>query len=179
MKKVLTLILAAVMALTFVTAASAQTINGGTSADVKATYTNSSTTPEKVSVDISWGAMSFTYTVSGEKTWDAEEHQYTDTTTAAWTATGNNITVTNHSNKAVTATFAYASENGYTAINGNFSDAANGGNAIANNQVSLNSAVDTAVNEAPAATVYLNLSGALSEATTTATKIGTVTVSIS
>ena len=177
MKKALTLILAAIMALTFVTAASAETINGGTSADVKASYTDSSTTPEKVCVDISWGEMSFTYTVSGEKTWDAEEHQYTDTTTAAWTASGNDITVTNHSNKAVTATFAYESDADYTTISGNFSDEENV--SLDNNQVVLASAENTAYEQAPSTTVYLTLDGALTETTTASTKIGTVTVAIS
>ena len=177
MKKVLTLILAAVMALTFVTATSAETINGGTSADVTASYTDSSTTPEKVSVDISWGEMSFTYTVSGEKNWNATEHQYTDTISAEWTASGNDITVTNHSNKAVTATFAYESEADYTTISGNFSDEENV--RLDNNQVVLASAETTAYEQAPSVTVYLTLDGELTETTTASTKIGTVTVAIS
>lgn len=44
--------------------------------DVNAKYVDSVETPTVYDVDVAWGAMEFTYTVSGTKTWDAEKHEY-------------------------------------------------------------------------------------------------------
>lgn len=139
--------------------------------DVNATYSASVSTPEVVSVDISWGAMEFTYSVGGTNNWNPGTHSYTENTSGSWTASGNNITVTNHSNVAVEAELSFdASVNG---IIGNFTESSGNAN---DNVLSLASAVNTSVANAPSATAAFNITGG---SVSTGGKIGSVTVSIS
>ena len=105
MKKTISVLLALVLILAMSTTAFAATIEsspGSQDIDVNAKYVDGVSAPTKYSVDVSWGAMEFTYTVSGTKTWDPETHTYTASTQPAWTASGNTITVTNHSNTDIT-----------------------------------------------------------------------------
>ena len=67
--------------------------NENRSIDVQAKYANGTDTPDVYSVNVVWGAMQFTYTV----------------------------TVTNHSNKDVNVSFAYAKASGFEDVNGAFS----------------------------------------------------------
>ena len=176
MKKMLSLILALVLLLSLAVPAFAETndgnkqtnIGGNTNIDVKAKYNSSSATSEKISVDIAWGAMEFTYNVGGTKEWNAATHQYVDNTTKNWTATGNTVTVTNHSNVAVNATLSFAKEANYSTVNGSFDKPT----------LNLATAVDTAVADAPKDTATLTLDGTLGDTVTTLTKIGTITVAI-
>ena len=149
-------------------AASPMTAAGSDSADVKATYEAGGTSTTVYSVDLEWGAMTFTYTDAFEGTWNPATHSYDGATAASWAATGNTVKVTNHSNKAVDVTFAYAKASGYESVTGTLD---------VTNQV-LATAVGTEVASAPNVTSTLTLSGALDSSATTATKVGTVTVTI-
>lgn len=180
MKKISAIILAAAMAATMSVSAFAvdQPVNidkdaGTHNIDIKAAYQDNSTTPQVVSVDISWDAMEFTYTVSGEQKWNAADHDYDDNTSGAWNeATNNTITVTNHSNVGVTASFAFEAANGYggeDGIKGNFSKAS----------VELPSAVNKSKDdETLTGSTDLTLSGKLKADTAANTTVGTVTVTI-
>ena len=134
------------------------------------------------SVDVAWGAMSFTYTVSSDGVWQPTSHTYTASTSegGVWAASGNDITVTNHSNASVKAAFAFSSDNISTSkdVSGSFYENANGsGNA--KTEFTLESAVGKTYAEAYNNTTYLFLSGALDKDHTANTKIGTVTVTLS
>ena len=61
--------------------------------DISANYVdNSSTADATISVDVTWGVMQFTYTVSGEKVWNDATHTYDDSgLRGAWTANGNTV----------------------------------------------------------------------------------------
>jgi len=137
--------------------------------DVKASYTTSATTPTVYSVDITWGAMEFTYSVGGTKDWNPADHSYSDNTTATWTASGNTVTVTNHSNDEVTASFAFAAKAGFETVTGSFDKAS----------ATLPSAEGKAVDATElAATATLTLAGTLAAETAANTTVGTITVTI-
>lgn len=175
MKKLFAILLAAMMMATMSVSAFAETINDSKNIDVKAEYKDNSTTPDEISVDVAWGAMEFTYTVSGENNWEADRHDYKDNTTGAWTAAGNSVTVVNHSNVKVNAGFTFAAATGYDGedgISGTFSKAS----------ISLPSAVGVGTDEASLATLTgtteLTLSGALKSGTVKGTTVGGITVQI-
>lgn len=143
---------------------------GDTNIDINAKYSNLVQKSSNVSVDISWGAMEFTYTVSGTQDWDPDEHKYTDNTTAVWTASGNDIVVVNHSNKAIEATLSF--ESAVNGINGAFTESSGTAN---DGILSLPAAENTEVSSAPSATALFNIT---SGSITADGKIGTITVSI-
>ena len=143
---------------------------GDTNIDINAKYSNLVQKSSNVSVDISWGAMEFTYTVSGTQDWDPDEHKYTDNTTAVWTASGNDIVVVNHSNKAIEATLSF--ESAVNGINGAFTESSGTAN---DGVLSLPAAENTEVSSAPSATALFNIT---SGSITADGKIGTITVSI-
>ena len=90
MKKFVSILLALVLILAMSTTAFAATIEsspGSQDIDVNAKYVDGVSAPTKCSVDVSWGSMEFTYTVSGTKTWDPETHTYTASTQPTWMAT--------------------------------------------------------------------------------------------
>ncbi|MCL2487959.1 MAG: hypothetical protein FWE80_04680, partial [Oscillospiraceae bacterium] len=121
--------------------------------DVTAKYEGAITTPMVYSVDLSWGAMEFTYNASGTKDWQPGSHSYIENlTTSSWSASGNTITVTNHSNAAVDADFAYSSESGYAAVTGSFN----------RDSFTLPTAEGTAFSAAPNNSATLTLAGTLS-----------------
>lgn len=184
MKKTLALILtlAMVLSLAIVPAAAATTRNnidriGGTAThDVTATYKTSSSGSTGgstvYSVDITWGDMAFTYTAGSAGTWNPATHRVTGGTGGAWapdTSDGNKITVTNHSNAEVTASLTYTAETAFSGITGTFSKAS----------LSLATAVGTEVSAAPSDYTTLSLDGTLASGTSTGTKIGTITVTLS
>ena len=115
-------------------------------------YTNS----EVVSVDITWGAMDFTYS---DGTWNAATHQYDG---AGWTAAegGNAVTVKNSGAVNVSATLSYTPTAAYTAITGSFGSDVTAAIAINEEKKWL-----------------LSLSGKPAEAMSNI-KLGTVTVTI-
>ena len=168
---VLTLALALSMSATAFAAESTVIENGGQQdIDVNAKYVNGVETPTKYSVDVEWGAMEFTYTVSGTKTWDEKTHQYSVSSSGAWAASGNEIYVTNHSNTEIKADFTYTGENTYNTVTDTFFA----------NSLTLPTAVGKATDAAELkGTTALTLGGALESGVTDFTKVGTVTVTIS
>lgn len=175
MKKLLSFALTLALALSMGTTAFAATAIVGTNGDtqdidVKAKYVDSVSSPTVCHVDVAWGAMEFTYTVSGTKTWKADTHQYALNTSDAWTANGNEITVTNHSNTGIKADFVYANKEGFGTVTSSFSNAS----------LTLPTAEDKPVGDAAlSGKTALTLGGTLASDRTVLTNIGTVTVAIS
>lgn len=82
--------------------------------DAEAVYLHSdgvySNDPEKVSVTIAWGDMTFAYNAGS---WDPEKHAYS----GGWspqTATGNDLSVQNNSNVALLATVTFKADGAFT-----------------------------------------------------------------
>lgn len=174
MKKMIaiTLVLAMIMALGTVAFAADSNVdseNGSQDIDVAAKYVDGVVSGTKYSVDVSWGSMEFTYTVSGTKTWNPKTHEYDIESGAAWAGAGNEITVTNHSNTGITASFSFAPLADYAAVTGAFSA----------NSIPLPTAEGKTVSD-PALTgkTTLTLGGALDSSVTSMTKVGSVTVTI-
>lgn len=171
MKKMLTIALTLTFALSLGTTAFAATIDESRKQDidVQARYKDSVDSPTVFNVDVSWGEMAFTYTVSGSKTWDPEKHDYTTSTSDEWTATGNEITVTNHSNTAIKTDFTYTPANGHNTVTGSF----------APQSVTLPTAEGKNLTDATLTSKSaLTLGGTLADTTTNLTKVGTATVAI-
>ena len=172
MKKIVTILFALVLILTMSTNAFAATIesnSGSQDIDVNAKYVDGVSVPTRYSVDVTWGAMEFTYTVSGTKVWDPESHTYTSSTQPTWTASGNTITVTNHSNTDVTASFAFSALDAYNTVTGSCSSTS----------LMLPTAEGKAVNDAVlAGKTSLTLGGTLASDITVFNNVGTVIVTI-
>lgn len=170
MKKFFAIILSSLLIASASVTAFAQTTSGeDTSTDVKAKYVSGVVTPEVCSVDVSWGAMEFTYSESGTKDWNPQTHKYTYNTTSGWSANGNTVSVTNHSNKAVKADVKFVALPEYSdKVSGNFDK----------DTFTLESAVGSDLNNAPSYTVRLNLSGSVDSGMSDFTKIGAVTVTL-
>lgn len=171
MKKLASVLLTLAMVLAMSTSALAATIETGSqNIDVSAKYVDGVTTPNKYSVDVAWGAMEFTYSVSGTQTWDPATHTYTTSTTPTWAADGNTVTVTNHSNTGITASFAFSALTAYNTVTGSFSSTS----------LTLPTAEGKAVNDAVlTGQTSFTLGGTLASDTTVFTNIGTVIVTIS
>jgi len=91
-----------------------------TSINVTGKYVAGEPAADVVSVDVSWGAMEFTYSEASEGSWDPSTHSYQNATPASWTGSGNNIDITNHSNVGITASFTFTKAQG-SDITGAFS----------------------------------------------------------
>lgn len=114
--------------------------------------------PDVVSVDITWGALSYTYT---DGTWNTQSHTYSG---AGWLDNDSGfVTVSNTGEVATTAEFVFASDR--NEIRGSFTDG----------ETSVSEPV--ALSAGQTQNVYLTLSGKPSEDLSGAT-IGTVTVKI-
>ena len=169
MKKVVSfvLVLAMVMCVSGTAFADGSFTTDSTAAiDISASYKAGSAASDVISVDIAWGSMDFEYTDAAEGVWNPATHTYTGASTGSWTSAGNEITLTNHSNVGVKAAFGYT--RAVETVTGTFSDG---------DELILATAVGTAVEEAPSASVSLMLDGTLTAET--AGKVGQVTVSIS
>lgn len=149
---------------------------------VSGTYQAGTSPEEKISVDIAWESMSFTYT-AGNSTYEPSTHK-TTTTDGSWSTNKPGITVKNHSNVAIDATVSFTAGTGvtttgtfYTKNGENYTKSEN----AAEQKLSLDSATGKAIDtdeskdETPKATLYFGVSGdAISE-----NKIlGTITVKI-
>lgn len=172
MKKFLAaaLTLALALSMSLSAFAAVETDGGSQDIDVKAKYVDGVDAPTVYNVDVAWGAMEFTYTVSGTKTWNADSHQYTVSTSGTWTASGNEITVTNHSNTGIKADFTYEKEAGFDAVTGSFTEG-----SLTLPSAEGRATTDTALTGKTA----LTLDGTLASDKTDLTKVGTVTVTIS
>lgn len=173
MKKFVSIFLTLALFLAMNTTAFAATIESSPDSqdiDVNAKYVGGVSVPTRYSVDLTWGAMEFTYTVSGTKTWDPESHTYTTSTQPVWTASGNTITETNHSNTDITASFAFSALTAYNTVTGSFSSAS----------LTLPTAEGKAVNDAVlTGQTSFTLGGTLASDITDFTNVGTVIVTIS
>ncbi len=157
--------------------------NGGqASCDVTGSYVNGQDGGTVYRVDITWGAMEFTYT-DVSKDWDPDTHQYNSVVPAAWSWTEdtNKITVTNHSNTAVDASFAYQNNPGYN-IETAFCDASISGSPLTDSKLEIASAEPEDGNvqgSAKSGDAYLQITvGSITEEDSGQT-LGTVTVTIS
>ena len=180
MKKLFALLVAFLLvclsnAVAFAESSSAEVSTDGekVNIDVDAVYSSAFTSSDVISVDISWGAMEFTYSESGAKVWDPDKHAYVnaDDTSSSWSANGNSITVTNHSNVEIEAELSFAAS--VSGIEGEFTESSGTEN---DNILALASAVDTSVTNAPSATAEFNITAG---SVSSSGKIGTITVSIS
>jgi len=182
MRKIIAILLAILLISaisTTVLAASPITGIGGTdSKDVKGTYQEGQGGATVYSVDVSWGAMEFTYTDAATGTWNPATHTYSGGTAAAWswTAESNKITVTNHSNAAVSAGLSFAAGGIGTGIAGSFFSATTGGTAKAS--LPLATAVGTAVASAPTDFSYFQITGGSVPSGTLNATIGAITVTL-
>lgn len=172
MKKRLTAILViTMMAIPFNAFAAEDTItsqNDSRNIDVHAKYVDGTSSPDVYSVDVTWGAMEFTYSASGVRLWNPSTHQYTDVPSSSWSASGNTVTVTNHSNRNVNTDFTYTKAPGFNDVSGAFSVDTH----------TLSAGVIGDVAGADSVTTILTLSGALADSVTSFTKVGSVTVTL-
>lgn len=132
-----------------------------------------------ISVDISWGAMNFTYTAPSLGTWNPDSHTYTGGTEGGWSTNKPSITVTNHSNAAVEASFRFAAADGVTTT-GTFYTKGEGDTytaitSTAAQKLSLATAIGTERANAPAGTLYFGVSG---DAVSADQTLGNITVTI-
>lgn len=143
------------------------------SIDVKGSYSDEHTSGTVYSIDISWGSMEFTYSISGDVTWNPTTHKYDDHENADWVATGNTIITANHSNKAVNVAFAFAKdETNAPKVTGSF-DKESYTLSAADTGDSLNDP-----DKAPTDSSTLTIGGTLDPGKKDV-KIGTVTVTLS
>ena len=172
MKKLLSVILALVMALSLSVTAFAATNDGtqDTEITVNGTYTPGTTADEIISADIAWDAMDFTYTGASQGTWNPVTHAYEGAIEGGWSDNTPAITVTNHSNVAVNATLGFTAN--VTGVVGTFTEASGTEN---DNVLELATAEGTEVANAPTATANFGISGAAIDADKT---LGTITVTI-
>ena len=172
MKKLLSVILALVMALSLSVTAFAATNDGtqDTEITVNGTYTPGTTADEIISADIAWDAMDFTYTGASQGTWNPVTHAYEGAIDGGWSDNTPAITVTNHSNAAINATLGFTAD--VTGIVGTFTESSGTEN---DKVLELATAEGTEVGSAPKATANFSISGAAIDADKT---LGTITVTI-
>lgn len=176
MKKILALALSfGFLALTALPAFAAEvdTVGGGQDIEVKAKYENTVVEEDSYSVEITWGAMEFTYSVAGSRVWDAAAHDYNVNETSQWQVSGNTVTVVNHSNVSIKADFKYTADAAYSGITGAFDKPS----------ITLPSAVGVGTDAESLKTVTaesaLTLDGTLGNSVTTLARVGKITVTIS
>lgn len=179
MKKIVSLILALALVMSMsITAFATEntgtlTAAGDKTIEVSGTYNAGDTAATKVSVNITWDAMTFTYTGASEGTWDPATHSYTGTTAGGWSTETATITVTNHSNAAITATCSFAAT--ATGVVGKFDgETTKTLNVVSADADAYRTAVE-GVYPAPSASTEFGISGAAINANTT---LGTITVAI-
>ncbi len=150
----------------------------GRSIPVNGIYQDGAASAERISTDITWGSMEFTYTGPSQGTWNPTDHTYVDKAQGFWQAEGNTVTVVNHSNVAVNAGFSFTKNSGIsTSLTGSFEGTSTvGGRAITNGSVLLNAGIENQAGAADKVVATLTLEGSLPKNTNG--EIGIVTVSI-
>lgn len=163
MKKTLTFLLAiAMLAMVSITAFAAT--NDGSAAtgiDVNGEFVAADAPADKISVEIKWDEMKFTYT-EAQKVWNPKTHQY-DQGDGTWSSEAKNITVSNHSNIGIKAAFTFKGNNGIT---GSFDNA----------ELTLSTASGKTLSDTPSATSKFSVTGGK---LTESGKLGTIEVIIS
>lgn len=170
----LTLALALCMAVPAFAAESSIDANNGTaSVTVNGTYNAGSSAAEVISVDVSWGSMSFTYNDTVEGTWNDETHNFDGAVAVHWTCetNANKITVTNHSNTVVEAQLTFAKV-ANTNIVGSFTETVGTAN---DGVMEIATAVGTTVENAPSVDAFFNID---SDSITASGELGTITLKI-
>ena len=158
--------------------------NGGqASCDVTGSYVNGQDGGTVYRVDITWGAMEFTYTDVSKDGWDPDTHQYNSVVPAAWSWTEdtNKITVWNHSNTAVDASLSYQNNPGYD-IETVFCDASQGGSFLPGSKLEIASAEPedgSSTGTVKSGDAYLQIRGGSITEEDSGQTLGTVTVTIS
>ena len=193
MRKVFTIVLALILAMGLSTSAfavtSPQTItnleDGAKTVEigVTGTYVGSNSTREVYSVDVEWGAMSFTYSDGSSTIWNPKTHTYETLSNVGWTADGNTVTVTNHSSLPVDVEFSFVknvdmdTDSTYT---GKFTDPNDENTEIKTVQLAR-ATVGTEQNNAPNKIAALKLEGTFSEAhkDELSTNLGKIVVKLS
>ena len=137
---------------------------------VTGVYQAGTAADEKISVDIVWDAMDFTYTAPSQGIWNPATHAYEGATAGGWSDNTPAITVTNHSNVAVNATLGFTPD--VAGVVGTFTEASGTAN---DNILNLATAVGTESANAPTATANFGISGAAIDADKA---LGTITVAI-
>ena len=172
MKKTLSIILALVMALSLSVTAFAATNDGtqDTEITVNGSFVSGTAADEKISVDVAWDAMDFTYTAPSQGTWNPATHAYEGATAGGWSDNTPGITVKNHSNVAVNATLGFKAD--VAGVVGTFTEASGTEN---DSVLELATAVGTEAANAPTATANFGISGAAIDADKT---LGTITVTV-
>lgn len=177
MKKIFALVLAVMMIATMSTTAfAAETVTndgGNATISVSGTYSAGGAAATKISVVVSWDAMTFTYTEGSAGTWNPNTHSYEGTTNGGWSTETATITVTNHSNAAITATCSF--EATATGVVGKFDgETTKTLNVESADADAYRTAVE-GVYPAPSASTEFGISGA---AITENAALGTITVTI-
>ncbi len=172
MKKIFATLLAVAMLASVSVTAFAATNDGtqDTEITVNGSFVSGTAADEKISVDIAWDAMDFTYSAPSEGAWDPATHTYVGATEGGWSDNTPAITVTNHSNVAVNATLGFTAD--VTGVIGTFTEASGTEN---DSVLELATAEGTEVANAPTATANFGISGAAIDADQ---KLGTITVTI-
>lgn len=120
---------------------------------------------ERISVDITWDAMAFTYT---KGTWNPSTHQYNPDTWEPTEKDQNKVAIANNSNIAINASLVYGAKTGYEDINGSL--VLEGASSATTEPVLI------AKNTTKKWSLILN--GPLPEETEPQTQIGTITVTL-
>lgn len=169
MKKAISLVLAAMMAVALPGAALAVG-QGDQSHAVTGHYESGGESSVVYSVDITWDSLNFTYKDAFEGTWNAQEHVYQGATSASWTPGNATITVTNHSNTEITATPSYQAGLEYESASMTFNT-----NPLV--VESADNGLEGAAGQAVSGTIQVTPSGSLPENANGT--IGTITITIS
>lgn len=181
MKRLTALALCLTTVFTLGTSASAATLNsteaGSNSTEQQITGTYVDNTEAIVySVDITWSDFNFEYNTGSKGAWNPTTHSYSEAKPNGWGDQKGTITVTNHSNADVKYTITYNKgdstyDNFYLTCNKGWTRpmTSTGGN--------IQSAVGTAVENAPSHNLAFYPGGTLPKGTDNAT-IGSLTVAI-
>lgn len=149
---------------------------GGYSVDVNGKYVEGGQAKTKISVDIAWDSMEFTY--SGDTEYDTATHK-TTATGGSWNTDKKAITITNHSNAEINANFIFTQGTDVTTT-GTFYEAGPVENSYREiSKISLISGEDNTtegqIYTTPQSTVYFGVSG---DGIDSDKVLGTITVKI-
>lgn len=163
MKKILILLLSFIVLMScLVASTSAATITSSGGTDVGTAKASFVASPDVYKVDITWGALTYTYT----QTWSTStrKNSYTWASTAAGTA--DKITIANSSNVGVKASLAWSADTIITGVTGTFG----------NSSLTLAAPAEGAA--APTANTTLTLGGTPSTTSLSDASVGSITVTI-